>query len=396
MKQSISKTMVLITIILMDLLAGTEFDLFIPSFPELQNHFSLSAAWVEALLSVNFVGYCLSLFVVGGLADRFGRKPIILLGLMIFVIGSILGLWAPSLNVMLTGRFLQGVGVAAPAILSFLIIADSYPLKQQQYLMAMLNGVMNTAVAIAPVVGSYIALYFHWQGNFTALLLLGLMVLVMTLVFIPSYKLPKHPADISFSGYVPLFKSKSLMLLMASLVFMFMPYWVFVGMSSLLYMKSLGVSLSHFGYYQGVLALIFALGSVLFGLVMHRFNHKKLLYLASKLYVVSLISIVLVTIQNSANPLWITLAVIPFIICQIIPSNMLIPLCLNFIPQAKGRISAVLQGSRLIFAAISLQIAGYFYQGSFRNIGIIMSVFIVMVIVTQYLIVRNPKLINTL
>lgn len=394
MKQSISKVMVLITIILMDLLAGTEFDLFIPSFPELQNHFSLSASWVEALLSVNFVGYCMSLFVVGGLADRFGRKPIILLGLMTFVIGSVLCLWAPVLNIMLIGRFLQGVGVAAPAILSFLIIADSYPLKQQQFLMAMLNGVMNTSVAIAPVVGSYITLYFHWQGNFAALLILGLMVLVMTVLFIPSYKLPKHPADITFNGYIPLFQSKPLMLLMASLVFMFMPYWVFVGMSSLLYMKGLGVSLSYFGYYQGVLAFVFALGSVLFGLVMHRYDHKKLMYLASNLYVVSFICIALVTLQDSANPLIITLAVIPFIICQIIPSNMLIPLCPNFIPQAKGRISAVLQGSRLIFAALSLQIAGYFYQGTFQNIGIIMSAFIVMVIITQYFVVRNPKLIN--
>ena len=395
MKLNLAKTMILITIILMDLLAGTEFDLFVPSFPELQNHFGLSASWVEALLSVNFIGYCLSLFVVGGLADRYGRKPVILLGLMIFVIGSVLCLWAPSYSLMLSGRFLQGAGIAAPAILSFLIIADSYPLKQQQYLMAMLNGVMNTSVAIAPVVGSYVTLYFHWQGNFTVLLLLGVMVSVMTILFIPSYKLPEHPTDVAFSGYFSLFQSKPLMLLMASLVFMFMPYWVFVGMSPLLYMKSLNVSLAHFGYYQGVLAMIFALGSVLFGLVMYRYEQKKLLSLASKIYIASLISIALVTYQNTANPLFITLAIIPFIICQIIPSNMLIPLCLNFIPQAKGRISAILQGSRLIFAALSLQIAGYFYQGTFRNIGMIMLVFIIMVIITQYFIVRNRELMDT-
>ena len=388
--------MILITIILMDLLAGTEFDLFVPSFPELQNHFGLSASWIEALLSVNFIGYCLSLFVVGGLADRYGRKPVILSGLIIFVMGSVLCLWTPSYNVMLSGRFFQGVGVAAPAILSFLIIADTYPLKQQQYLMAMLNGVMNTSVAIAPVVGSYITLYFHWQGNFTVLLLLGVMVLLMTIIFIPKYKLPAHPADIAFSGYLTLFRSKPLMLLMANLVFMFMPYWVFVGMSPLLYMKSLNVSLAHFGYYQGLLALIFALGSVLFGVVMHRYEQKKLLSRASKIYIASLVSIALVTFQNSVNPLVITLATIPFIICQIIPSNMLIPLCLNFIPQAKGRISAILQGSRLIFAALSLQIAGYFYQGSFRNIGIIMLVFIIMVIITQFFVVRNRELMATL
>lgn len=57
MKQITSKSLVLLTIILMDLLTGMEFDLFVPSFPELQHQFGLSPFWVEALLSVNFLGY---------------------------------------------------------------------------------------------------------------------------------------------------------------------------------------------------------------------------------------------------------------------------------------------------------------------------------------------------
>lgn len=126
MNQSFAKIMVLISVIFMDLLAGMEFDLFVPSFPELQSQFALSPFWVEALLSVNFLGYCLSLFFVGALGDRFGRKPIILLGLITFIFGSMLCLWAASYPFLIIGRFLQGVGVAAPAILSFLIIASAF------------------------------------------------------------------------------------------------------------------------------------------------------------------------------------------------------------------------------------------------------------------------------
>ncbi|MCP6756404.1 hypothetical protein NL533_32755, partial [Klebsiella pneumoniae] len=66
-----SRTMILMSVIVMDLLTGMEFDLFVPSFPELRNHFGLTSFWVEALLSINFIGYCLSLFFVGGLADRY-------------------------------------------------------------------------------------------------------------------------------------------------------------------------------------------------------------------------------------------------------------------------------------------------------------------------------------
>lgn len=380
----------------MDLLAGMEFDLFVPSFLELQNQFCLSSFWIEALLSVNFAGYCLSLFFVGSLADHYGRKPIILLGLIIFVIGSTLCLWAASYIFLLGGRFLQGLGIAAPAILSFLIIADSYPLKKQQFLMAMLNGSMNAAVAIAPIIGSYITLYFHWQGNFTALLILGIMTLMMSMIFIPAYKLPEHKETISLRGYIPIFQSKPLMHLVVNIFIIFVPYWIFVGMSPLLYMESLGVSLSHFGYYQGALAIVFALGSIFFGLIISKYDQKKMLYIANYILIASFICITWATILDSKNPLFITLAFLSFIIGQIIPSNMLYPLCLNYLPQAKGRISAVIQGSRLIVAALSLQLAGFFYQGSFQNIGIIVIGFILIGIVTLYFVIKNRTLMNTL
>lgn len=395
MKKSIAKSLLLATVVLMDLLAGMEFDLFVPSFPELQAHFSLSSFWVEALLSVNFIAYCLSLFFVGGLADRYGRRPIILIGLVTFIVGSLLCLWAPYYQLLLVGRFLQGIGIAAPAILSFLIIADSYPLKQQQFFMAMLNVAKNTAVAIAPVIGSYIALYFHWRGNFSVLLILGLVTLAMTLIFIPNYKLPEYKQELSIRGYMSLFRSKPLMLLMINLAFMFAPYWIFVGISPLLYIKDLGVSLSHFGYYQGVLALVFALGSLLFGLTMHRYRQQKMLSIAGVMYAVSLISISVVTMSNAANPLLITIAFIPFIISQIIPSSLLVPICMNFIPHAKGKISAVLQGSQLTFAALSLAVAGHFYQGSFRNAGIIIIGFILVIIITHFFVLRAQGIMKS-
>lgn len=394
MRNSFKKSLILITIILMDLLAGMEFDLFVPSFPALQSHFDLSPTWVEALLSVNFIGYCFSLFFIGGLADRYGRKPIILAGLTTFILGSLLCVSGDSYAFLLVGRFLQGVGIAAPAILSFLIIADSYPLKKQQFWMAMLNGVMNTAVAVAPVIGSYIALYFDWKGNFMALLLLGLITFMMTFFCIPMVQLASPVKSLFFRGYAPLFKSKPLMLLMTNIILMFLPYWIFVGIAPLLYMQDLGVSLSHFGYYQGILALVFAAGSVLFGLIMHRFQPDKTLRFANKLYFVSLLSLILVTYHGSVNPFWITLAFLPFIISQIIPGNMLGPLCLNFIPNAKARVSAVLQGGRLIFSALGLQLAGYFYNGSFRNIGVILCFLIAMILITHLFVIRNPDLMK--
>ncbi len=367
-----SKTMLIITVILMDILGGAELDLFIPSFPELQQQFSLTPFWVEMLLSINFIGICLGLFFVGGLADRYGRKPVIIGGLLIFIIGSILCLCAPAYEVLLAGRFLQGLGVSAPGTLCFLIIADHYPLKEQQFMLAMLNGIVNASIGIAPVAGSYITLAFRWQGNFVALLIMGLVVLLMTILFVPPSKFPEEKETLSLRGYVPIFQNKSVMLMMIGFIFLFAPYWIFVGMSPLLYIEDLNVSLSHFGYYQGVFAAIFALGSMMVGFIMKKCDQAKMLKISFYIFVFSLFTLAGATFTDTANPLLITLSFLPFVIGQIIPSVILYPIFLNKMPQAKGKVSALLRMGNLILTGFSLQLVGYFYAQSFQNIGMIL------------------------
>lgn len=391
MKKSHTTWMILTAVILMDLLTGMEFDLFVPSFPQLQSYFQLTPSWVEALLSVNFVGYCVSLFFVGALSDHFGRKSIILIGLSVFVMGSVLCLLETSYYFLLAGRFLQGIGIAAPAVLSFLIIADIYPIKEQPFLLAMLNGSMNAAAAVAPVMGSYIALYFHWQGNFAVLFMLGVMTLLASWLFVPRYALPKKPASFLLRGYFSLFKSKPLILLATTLLFIFVPYWIFVGVAPLLYIKDFGVSLNHFGFYQGSFALIFAIGSVLYGFFIKQkdYNQRKMHIVANWIFIASIAILAILTIFNSRDPLFITFAMNIFVIGQIIPSVLLYPMCLHFIPEAKGRISAFLQGGRLIMTAMALQIAGFFYNGSFQNIGIIIIVFIMIAVLLLFFVVKN-------
>jgi DHA1 family bicyclomycin/chloramphenicol resistance-like MFS transporter len=384
----------IIAVIFMDLLAGMEFDLFVPGFSQLQADFHLSAFWVEALISINFIGYCLSLFVVGKLSDRYGRKSIILAGLLTFIIGSIFCVISHFYGFLLLGRFLQGVGIAAPAILSFLIIADNYPLEKQQFWLSMLNGSLNFGAGLAPVIGSFITLYFHWQGNFIALLTLGVFAFVMSIIFVPQYSLSNNPSVKENTGYKILFQSRPLLLTITALIIMTIPYWVFVGISPLLYIKDLHVSFQTFGLYQGILAFTFAIGSILFGLIIHRYSQKKWLSIGLFILVIGLIFMGWITISKSASPIMITLAMLIFVIGQIIPGNILYPVCLNLMPEAKAKISAVTQMGRLIFSALSLEIVGHFYEGTFENAGMIIGLFILLTIITQFCVLRDKNIIS--
>lgn len=214
----------------------------------------------------------------------------------------------------------------------------------------------------------------------------------MTVLFIPASNKPKDEDTISFKGYIPILKSKTVMLLIANLLFMFTPYWVFLGMSSILYIDGLGVTLDHYGYYQGAWAFIFALGSLFSGLIVKKYDAKKLLNFSTKILVASLFIIALATILDCRNPLLIMLSFLPFSIAGIIPNTIIYPLFLNIMPNAKGKVTSLFGVIRLVFTGICLELAGYYYNDSFQVIGIILTLIVLFAVVTTFMVLKNPAI----
>jgi MFS transporter, DHA1 family, multidrug resistance protein len=135
-------------------------------------------------------------------------------------------------------------------------------------------------------------------------------------------------------------------------------------------MDDLGVSLSQFSYYQGILALVSAVGSILSGLIIVNMTERRCCISQFK-FVWGSMLIAIVAFLDIKIPLLITFAFLVFIISGIIHNTILYPICLNLMPHAKGRVTAILQGFSLISMAVVIELSGYCYRGSFQNIGII-------------------------
>lgn len=364
----------IITIIIMEILGGAEIDIFVPSFPDLQTTFDLSPFMVELTLGVNLTAHCLTSLIVGNLGDRYGRRPIILLGLCVFIIGSLFCIFSMAYWQLLLGRFIQGVGISAPVVLSYLVLADKYSAEKQQQLMGILNGALTLAMAFAPVVGSYVNMFFSWRGNFGVLLLLSLICLGLGLMFLP--KGVKNPQiTLSLKEYRPILRSQKAFYYFATIVFSIQAYWIFVGMSPILYMESLGVSLQKFGFYQGALAAVFSIGSFSSGFFLRRFGQKQCFFFGVYLMIAFVTMMPILILFNVKDPMIITSVMLFQSAGIILPINILWPLMLDCVPNAKGRLAAVFTASRLIVTALSIQLASYFYDGTLKSLGLAMGFF---------------------
>lgn len=371
------------TILILCILGGVETDLFIPSFPELREVFHLSPFMVQLTLSVNFIAYCICSLFAGTLGDRYNTKHLIIISLIVFVIGSLLCVLAVNFYMLIVGRFLQGIGIAAPTTLAYVIVSDKYPIQKQPAMLGILSGITTISMAFAPTVGSYINLFFNWRGNFTVLLILAIIGLVASIIFLPN-RPGNREVSLSPMMYVPLLKSKKILTYSAIIGFLATAYFVFIGMSSLLYIGNLGVPLEHFGYYQGAIAGIFAVVSFASPKLFDLFGQKRCLHAGMVLSAIAGLLVLFLAIFRVSNPLVITLSMMFLAIGAIFPINILYPHSLHVIEGAKGRVSALIMAIRLILVSVALSIVGAAYDNTFFPIGLTVSLFTLLSVLFLY------------
>jgi DHA1 family bicyclomycin/chloramphenicol resistance-like MFS transporter len=363
----------------MEILSGIEIDLCVPSFPEIQSLFKTSTIAIEGLLSINLFTNCVGALIAGTLGDRYGRKPIILYGLMLFIFGSALCALALNYPMLLIGRFIQGFGISCPACLAYVIIPDTYDVKTHQKMLGLLNFFATASMAIAPVIGSHIALYFGWRGNFSFCLLCGIICFVLGYFFLPQGK-KNDRASVLILEYFEVLKNKKAVHYLFVICFFIIGYWVFIGMAPILYCKDFGVPLRHFGFYQGALAAALAIVSLLSERLITYLGRKKCFCWSVAVCVVSLVFIAILVATNSRNPGLITFAMVLMSAGIVCPINILCPYAYKVVPEDKGKLNALIMSFKMASISFLIQLTSFFYSGNFRIIGSVVAMTLVFAI----------------
>jgi DHA1 family bicyclomycin/chloramphenicol resistance-like MFS transporter len=355
-------------IVLMEILAGIEIDICVPSFPEIQRVFKVSTFGVEGLLGINLFTICVGSLIAGNLGDRYGRKPVILSGLLLFIIGSLMCVFAINYPMLFTGRLIQGVGMSSSAYLAYVIIPDTYDIKTHQKLLGLLNFFATAAMAVAPVVGSHITLYCGWRGNFSFCLVFGILLFILGYFFLPPGE-KNDKVSLSLFEYLNVLKNKKAMTYIFTICFFVVGYWVFIGMAPILYLNDLGVKLEHFGFYQGTMATVFAIVSLLSERLFTWFGTRKCFFVSIVVIIASLVFMTTLVLLNSRNPLLITGTMALMSAGLICPVNALWPYVFNAAPNEKGKVNAMFTFVKMVSISLLVQSVSYFYSGSFQIIG---------------------------
>lgn len=161
-------------------------DLMLPALPNVASAFHIGEGnRVQAVLSVFLAGFGAGQFIIGPLSDRYGRRPILLGGLIVYGIASLLAIIAPSFETLLLARLLQGLGTAASRVIATSIVRDCYSGRRMASVMSLAMMIFISVPVIAPSIGQVIMLAAEWHGIFIVLLVYGVLALSWIVIRLP-------------------------------------------------------------------------------------------------------------------------------------------------------------------------------------------------------------------
>jgi len=161
-------------------------DMMLPALPNIASAFHVTVAnRPQMVLSTFLVGFGVGQFIMGPLADRFGRRAVLLDGMTLYCIASLLAILAPSFETLLLARALQGLGTAATRVIATSVVRDCYAGRRMASVMSLAMMVFVAVPVVAPSLGQAVMLLTQWRGIFIALMLYGVVTLIWCLLRLP-------------------------------------------------------------------------------------------------------------------------------------------------------------------------------------------------------------------
>lgn len=174
-------------------------DMMLPALPEIGRAFHVgNPNHLQNVLSVFLLGFGVGQFFIGPLSDRFGRKPILIGGMIVYGIASILALLAPTFETLLLARALQGLSTSATRVIATSVVRDCYSGRRMAGVMSLTQMVFISVPVLAPSLGQAVLAVTHeWHGVFVVLLLAGILILAWSALRLPETLAPDNRRSIA-------------------------------------------------------------------------------------------------------------------------------------------------------------------------------------------------------
>lgn len=284
-------------------------DLYLPAMPHMADFFATTQELTNFTLSFFMLFFAISMLLWGPFTDKYGRKPILYLGLGLYITGSLICVFSWNMYMLITGRVIQAIGSGAIQAVSMAIVKDNFQGFVMERVLVWIQTLTILCPMLAPVGGAFLLKFVSWRGLFVILALCGIFALVMACFLAETLKTPTAGSAFRSLGRIGVvLGNRGYLILLVIFSLMVMPVMSFLSTSSFIYMTFFDLSAEQYSYFFAFNGCFAMLAPLLYMRFLRRLPRLPFLTVC---FLCVAISGLLIMILGAIHPLTFALLYIP-------------------------------------------------------------------------------------
>ncbi len=349
--------------------------ILLPALPVIKETFQVSNDVAQLTLSLSMLAIALGTLFYGPLSDKYGRKPVMLLGLAITIVGSLFCYFANTIELLILGRIIQAFGGAVGLVLARAIVRDVYGAQEAARVIATLVMVMVTIPMLSPALGGELMLRLGWESVFVVIALFSILILALLVKSLPETlqePIPFSGIAAMLNNYFKLFRSRAFCGYAFCVTFVSVVFFSFISAAPEIMVSVLKRPPNEYGYYFVMIPLGFMAGNYFARHYGRQIELNRMIGIGASIGVGGIALAIALQLAGFHQPI----ALFAPIALAVLGNGITLPnaqaAAINEYPKYAGSASGLTGFLQMFFSAIAAQLVAIIFNGSVYPLLILM------------------------